>query len=71
LAENGVIALGKALNYLRGVLKQVPAISYLHGLRSTICRSLGVRAAAIPCYDPDLGMALQPGGHRSGLPIFE
>ena len=71
LPENGVLALDKALDYLRSILEQVPAIGHLHGLWSAICCGLGVRTAAVPCYDPDLGMAFQPGEHPSGLPVFE
>jgi hypothetical protein len=58
LPENGVIALDKALECFRDVLEQVPAIGHLHGLWSTLRGGLGVRAAAVPCYDLDLGMAL-------------
>jgi hypothetical protein len=71
LPHNSVIALDKALDYLRGVLEQMPAIGHLHGLWSALCGGFLVRTAAVPCYDLDLGMALQPGEHRSGPPIFE
>jgi hypothetical protein len=62
---NGVIALDNALDYLRGFLEQMPAIGHLHGLRSALCGGFRVRTAAVACYEPDLGIALQPGEHRN------
>ncbi len=53
------------------VAHEVPAVGYLQGLRSTLRGRFCVGAAAVPGYDPYLGVTFQPGSHRPGLPVFQ